>query len=174
MKRILYFLILPLLLAACATPPQPDPVLNAQPDPGQILAGGRRPMPGVLLTWGGTVQAVHNRRDKTLVEVLSYPLDKGHRPILERKPEGHFVAEMKGFIEPAELPIGRPVTVTGRYAGIARIQTGQSRTGPLPLLKGERLELWELPPAPSRKTPDVHFGIGVGTGGSGVGVGIGL
>lgn len=173
--RVLLVWSLVALLAGCAVPPpKPDPALNAQPSPAQILGGGRRPVPNALLKWGGTVQAVHNRRDKTLVEVLSYPLDARRRPILETGPTGPFVVEMKGFIEPADLPIGRPVTVTGHYAGIARIQFGEFRTGPLPLLKGEHLERWELPPARAGKMPEVHFGIGVGTGGSGVGVGIGL
>ena len=164
-----------MLLAGCtSSPPSPHPVLGAQPSPGQILAGARRPVPRALLTWGGTVQAVYNRRDTTLVEVLSYPLDAARHPILGAEPTGRFVVEMKGFLEPADLPIGRPVTVSGRYAGIARVSFGQRRTEPLPLLEGEQLDLWESPPAPARKSPEIHFGIGVGTGGSGVGVGIGL
>ncbi|RMG34748.1 MAG: hypothetical protein D6720_08585 [Gammaproteobacteria bacterium] len=174
MRTLLVWSLVVLLTGCSSSLPSPHPILGGQPSPGQILAGGRRPVPRALLTWGGTVQAVYNRRDATLVEVLSYPLDRSQHPIVGAESTGRFAVEMKGFIEPAELPIGRPVTVTGRYAGIARVPFGQSRTGPLPLLKGERLELWEMPPAASRKTPEIHFGIGVGTGGSNVGVGIGL
>lgn len=175
MIRHLRLMTLSLLLGACTSPSPlpPAPATGAGPTPGQILAGGRRPVPHALLTWGGTVQAIHNRRDTTLLEVMSYPLDPAHRPMLEQRPSGAFVVEMKGFIEPAELPIGRPVTVTGRYVGIARVPFGTSRTDPLPLLEGEALKLWEKP-VRSGRTPEVRFGIGVGTGGSGVSIGIGL
>lgn len=167
--RIFLFWSLVSLLAACATSPNPDPVLNAQPTAEAIANGRRVPVVGTLLTWGGTVQAVHNGRDKTLVEILQYPLDSGRRPILGRRAGGRFVVDMDGFIEPAELPIGRAVTVNGRYVGLS---TGP--TGALPRLHGLRFDLWERPPAPVRRSPEVHFGIGVGTGGGSVGVGIGL
>jgi starvation-inducible outer membrane lipoprotein len=166
-------LILALLLGACSTVPEVDPSLAGQVTPAQVLNGVGSPPPDQHVVWTGTVQSVHNLRDRTRVEILSYPPSRQRQPLRERPSTGRFVVEMKGFLEPTELPVGRPVTASGRLAGVHVYRQGDVGRR-LPLLIGDRLDAWPMPQADVRRRPDVRWGLGVGTGGSGVGVNIGL
>jgi len=167
-------LLLLLALAACTTLDGPDPALATQVTPRQLLSGHGMASEGETLVWGGTVNTVTNLRERTLIEILSYPLDRKHEPLLDRPASGSFVLEMEGFIEPAEMRVGLPVTSTGRYAGMLRYREGEFE-GRLPRLQGNDLQVWAMPPArATRQRPDVRWSIGVGTHGSGVGVSIGL
>lgn len=161
------------LLAACSSTPEPDPALQAQPTPAQLALAARNgdANAGRFLVWGGSVLKVSNKRDRTLIEILSHPLGRDRKPILQSPASGRFLLEMKGFVEPAGLPPGTRVSASGHFAGLEPV-AGRS----LPLLRGQRLQVWGAPPAksPARPRPDVRWNIGIGTGGSGVGVSIGL
>lgn len=173
MKRLLLPLLL--LLSACETLREPDPVLATQATPAQIVAAQRVPAEGQHLVWGGTVRSVTNLRERTRIEILSYPLDKERKPLRDRRATGTFLLEMDGFIEPAELRVGLPVTATGDYAGTLHYRE-HGREHRVPRLRGKGLHIWAEAPSArtTRPRPDVHWSIGVGTHGSGVGVSIGL
>lgn len=173
--RLLFPLLMLLLLSACSTLDGPDPALATQATPKQVLSGHAMPGEGETLVWGGTVSAVTNLRERSLIEILSHPLDRKRKPLLDLPASGSFVLEMEGFIEPAEIRVGLPVTATGRYAGMLRYREGEFE-GRLPRLQGSDLQVWAMPPAArsTRQRPDVRWSIGVGTHGSGVGVSIGL
>lgn len=173
--RLILSMLLPLLLSACSTLDGPDPALAIQATPKQVLSGHAIPGEGEILVWGGTVLRVTNLRERTLIEILSYPLDRERKPLLDLPASGSFVLEMEGFIEPAEMRVGLPVTATGQYAGMLRYREGDLQ-GQLPRLQGDDLQVWAMPPAARsmRQRPDVRWSIGVGTSGSGVGVSIGL
>lgn len=166
-------LLLVLSLGGCSTVDEADPILARQVTPAQIGMATRPPPASQLLVWGGRVQSVQNLRDRTRIEILSFPLDRQRRPLSDRRATGRFIFEMPGFVEPAGLPAGRAVTAIGRYAGSVGVRT-QGRVRQLPRLKGERLHVWPAAVSPARERPDVHWGIGIGTEGSGVGVSIGL
>ena len=173
MLRRSILLSLTLLLGACSTVPDVDPSLAGQVTPAQVLNGVGSPPPDKRVVWTGTVQSVQNLRDRTRVEILSYPPSRQRRPLSDQPSTGRFVVEMKGFLEPTGLPVGRPVTASGRLAGLTSYRLGDASRR-LPLLIGERLDAWPMPQTNVRPSPDVRFGIGVGTGGSGAGVSIGL
>jgi len=161
--------------AACTTVVEPDPVLAAQITPAQINAGMRQPAMDESLVWGGRVNLVTNLRDRTLIEIRSYPLSGKRKPLTDRPSSGNFVLEMDGFIEPAELRPGLLVTATGRYAGMLSYRE-QAQTQRLPRLRGSGMHVWASAPTArsSRQHPDVRWNLGIGTHGSGVGVSIGL
>lgn len=173
MKR--WFLPLLLLLSACETLREPDPALAAQVTPAQIIAAQRVPDGTRKLVWGGTVRAVTNLRERTRIEILSYPLDRERRPLRDRRATGLFVLEMDGFIEPAGLKPGLPVTATGHYAGTL-LYREREIAHRVPRLRGTGLHVWaDAPTVPAtHQRPDVRWNIGIGTHGSGVGVRIGL
>jgi starvation-inducible outer membrane lipoprotein len=168
-------LLLALLLAACTTVPEVDPALAGQVTPAQVLNGVGSPPADKRVVWTGTVQSVRNLRDRTRIEILSYPPGLERQPLLDLPSTGRFVLEMKGFLEPTELPRGLPVAASGRLAGVAVYRQGDAGRR-LPLLIGDHLDVWPMPEPRTRprSRPDVRWGIGVGTGGSGVGVNIGL
>ena len=175
LQRILVAVLGTTLLVACgAWQPQPDPVLAAQPTPVQVSGGTRTPFEGQQLTWGGTVLAVRNHARTTSLEILAYPLDAEQHPITGMSSHGRFIAEMDGFLEPREYPVGTRVTVQGLFAGVqeGRVGTAAYR---FPRLRGSRLKVWDTGESASRRVaPDVRFGIGIGSGGGGGGVSIGL
>lgn len=171
--RIVLSSVVMLLLVACASTGEPDPALAGQVTPAQIVAGSRVPEVGQHLVWSGTIQAVRNLRDRTLIEILSYPASRQRQPLLDRPATGLYVLEMEGFLEPARLPVGTTLTAGGEYMGLTEFRHGDVLRR-LPGLKGTRLDVWARPAATARQRPDVRFGVGVGSGGSGAGVSIGF
>jgi len=163
------------LLLGCQTQQQKaDARWASQATPQQVSSGSRIPAADQALTWAGKVQAVRNLKSSTHLEVLSYPLDAQGRPVLSGQTGGRFIAEMEGFLEPNEFPVGTPVTVKGHYARLLRGKVGDAAYV-FPLLLGDRLDVWQSEQVqPGADKPDVRWSIGVGTGGSGVGVGIGF
>lgn len=166
--------LLILSISGCSMHREVDPAWAQQVTPAQISAATRPPPARLQLVWGGSVQSVRNLRDRTRIEILALPLDRQRRPMLDGPASGRFIFEMPGFVEPAELPVGRLVTVIGDYAGKVGVRA-QGRVRQLPRLKGERLRVWPASDVHApRPRPDVHWGIGIGTEGSSVGVNIGL
>ena len=174
-QRFFAVVLLAAMLTACQSlQPKPDPVLAAQPSPVQVSGGTRVPPQGQALTWGGTVLAVRNHAQTTSVEILSYPLDAKQHPITGGSSNGRFIAEMEGFLEPREYPVGTRVSVSGLFA---RVEDGRVGTAayPLPVLRGRELKSWGAVESAGRRiAPDVRFGIGIGSGGGGGGVSVGF
>lgn len=168
-----FFLItafaLPLLLAACATD---RPAADRGPTPAEIAAGGQ--VQGEV-HWGGRIVAVTNQRDRTLVEVLALPLNAEGRPQTDARPEGRFIVERAGFLEPREYAADRLLEVRGALSGFIHGKVGEAPYR-FPMVRGEQLVLWPDASAyyPQTGTPRINFGVGVGSGGGGVGVGIGF
>jgi outer membrane lipoprotein len=152
-------------LAACATRIPPP----SGPTPAEVRARG---ITGGDVHWGGQIATVRNERDRTLIEVLALPLDSDGEPQTDLRPQGRFIVEKAGFLEPQEYASGRLVEVHGRLDGFTDGKVGDSPYR-YPVVVGERVRLWGRPG--SRIPP--RIGIGVGSGGGswgGVGIGIGF
>jgi outer membrane lipoprotein len=126
--------------------------------------------------WGGQIVKVENLTDRTLVEVLALPLDGSGVPQTNGEPQGRFIVDKSGFLEPQEYAVGRLVEVRGRLNGFTDGKVGQADYR-YPVVISERVTLVEG--GGSSRGPRVYpsIGIGVGSGGSswgGVGVGIGF
>ena len=136
---------------------------------------------GRLVMLGGEVLTAKRLKEGTQLEILQLPLDPAQRPDNERaESQGRFLALKEGFLDPATLVDGTPVTIVGEVTG--------ARTGPLdeteynyPTIQIKYLKVWERQPPYAGPTPGPRFGIFGGTGigfggrrsGGGVGVGIG-
>lgn len=173
--RVFGMLLVMVLMTACETHSgKPDPELASQPTPQQISRAERMPAEGILLIWTGKVQAVRNLARVTHIEVLSFPADTRRRPVTTEPTSGRFIAEMAGFLEPRELPLGTAVTVQGTYVRTVDGKVGEAAYR-YPLIRGQKLDVWHTEERAKRTdAPDVRWSIGVGSGGSGVGVGIGF
>ena len=72
---------------------------------------------GRVLTLGGEVLSAKLMKEGTRIEVLQLPLDS-QGPVSERTAsEGRFLAFQKEFLDPAKLPPGTRVTITGEVTG---------------------------------------------------------
>jgi len=172
--RTLFLLATLLLLAGCQSTGETRP---SGPVPAQLSATADPSVKGQRLTWGGSVIRVKNLQDRTLVEIMAYPLDSEGRPRTGQPSQGRFIADYKGFLEPAEYPVGRLVTVTGPMLGYLDGKVGEADYR-YPALQADGIRVWENRRSGSRVRPAVSVGVGVGggssSGWSNIGIGIGF
>jgi outer membrane lipoprotein len=159
------------LIAGCAGPrslggPTPDDVVTGRVDVQAVR-------------WGGQIVSVRNLSDRTLVEVLALPLDTDGRPQSDAPPQGRFLVERAGFLEPHVYASGRLLEVSGRLDGFADGRVGDAPYR-YPVVMADTLRLWDRPLPTWRDGPSIvpRIGIGIGSGSSGTrvdgGIGIGI
>lgn len=151
-------LLLPLLLAACATGPKyetSDVAMDITPGraavEGEVLRGKR-------VIWGGTIVASTNLAQATRLEVLAYPLDSSQRPQTSKEAGARFLILHSGYLETVDYAPGRLVTVRGLLAGTDEGMVGEKHYT-YPRVEAEQLYLW--PKASEPQEPRLQFGIGV-------------
>jgi outer membrane lipoprotein len=112
-------LIFPVVLAGCASA-VPKVIRTPMAEVPTVAQVQQTPNAyrGRLVRWGGTVLEVINREHRTDILILSRPLAADGRPRLEAEPDGRFIAEIVGFVEPAEVPQDRRLTLVGRISGV--------------------------------------------------------
>lgn len=145
---ILTLLLLSLLMACAATVPEPIrevPASNVllsevQQTPQQFI--------GMRVRWGGVIVQTHNRKDDTVIEIVSRRIGNDGRPILEDRSTGRFLAQLAGFYDPAIYMAGREITVVGALTGISEQALGDY-TYRYPQLSVTGVYLW-----PQRLAPE--------------------
>jgi outer membrane lipoprotein len=115
-RAFLLALLLPSLLAACATAPPLD-ATGARTGLQPYEIADEPVVDGDTVLWGGMIIEVRNLPDRTEIEVLAYPLDARQRPQLAQPGQGRFIAMLPGFVDPLVYPQGRFLTLRGRLAG---------------------------------------------------------
>lgn len=160
MRIVRRLLLLPLfLLAGCAAQPAfPDAPVDVAPMPYRVAADGARWLDREVV-WGGMVLDVRNFENHSEVEVLAFPLDRRQAPTPHAADQGRFIALLPGFADPATLPEGRFVTLTGRITGERR-GTLHTRSYLWPEVDVGRLHLW--PEDFRERRTRVAIGIGIG------------
>ncbi len=136
--------------------------LPSGPTPATLSATADPDVKGRVFTWGGSVLRVKNLADRTLVEVMAYPLDGESRPRTGGHSLGRFIADYKGFLEPAEYAVGRQVTVTGPLLGYMDGKVGEADYR-YPVLQADEIRLWR-DAARTWSRPAISIGVGVGGG----------
>ena len=141
------------LLAGCAT--TPDPLRDAVVEP--VTVDGVRAAPeryaGLRVRWGGSIVAVRNLADTTVVEVLSRPLKSSAAPKPDAFGTGRFRARVRGFLDPSDYAVDRWFTVVGEVSGAESGLVGE-HAYLFPLVEVESHRLWrsreeiEPPPRP--------------------------
>ncbi|HET6603611.1 MAG TPA: Slp family lipoprotein [Xanthomonadaceae bacterium] len=114
--RILCLPLLLLLTACASRQPVIVPAPAESPSPYGVMRAPASHLDDSVL-WGGMVLEVRNYERYSEVEILSFPLDRGQRPLPTARDQGRFIALLAGFADPAELPQGRFVTLLGRITG---------------------------------------------------------
>jgi outer membrane lipoprotein len=73
---------------------------------------------GRVVMVGGVVIRAKRTKDQTEIEVLQLPTEGGGPSTTERlRSEGRFLAVREGFLDPASVPPGTPITVIGVVTG---------------------------------------------------------
>lgn len=112
------FLVAAALLAAggCVTVPEPirdapadgPDLRTVQADPGRFQ--------GLVVRWGGTIAAVTNQAQASLVEIVARPLYESGRPVESAGSPGRFLVRIPGLVDPAIYAQGRAFTAVGAIA----------------------------------------------------------
>ena len=97
---------------------------------------------GQPAVFGGKVLTARRQKDGTKIEILQLPLDRSMRPGYDlTQSQGRFIAIYREFLDPATIPPGTRITVTGEVSG--------SMTQPLdetdytyPVLTINRVQVW--------------------------------
>ena len=115
------------LVAGCATYPLP-PELRDPPTPDLSIAEVRAaPVQhaGQVVRWGGKILEVRNLPQATEVEVLATALGDDGVPATGGGALGRFIAKIPDFLDPAEYPKDRRITVAGRVTGSRTRSVGE-------------------------------------------------
>lgn len=151
----LFFL---LLLSSCASTPEFNTTqVDRSLTPQGVVAEPAINL-GKMALWGGTILDTRNLTEATRIEILAYPLDASHRPLLESKPLGRFIIMSPGYLEPTTYAPGRLVTVLGKVIENQTGKIGES-SYTYAVINSEQLHLWSLDSG--NKKTSFHFGLGV-------------
>jgi outer membrane lipoprotein len=97
---------------------------------------------GQPVTFGGKVLAAKRLKEGTRIEVLQLPLMSTSQPFTDlSKSQGRFVALQKQFLDPATIPAGTFVTITGEVAGSVTMPLDETEYT-YPLLHVTNLRVW--------------------------------
>ena len=148
-------LVLILALAGCATTSEsPD---GSSQIPFTQIKNSPDSFRGQTVALGGEVLAAKRLKDATRIEVLQLPLSDSQVPTGDlTQSQGRFLALQREFLDPATIPHGTRITVTGEVTG--------SQTMPLdeteytyPVIEVRDIKVWpqmaEAPLYPYRPYP---------------------
>jgi outer membrane lipoprotein len=97
---------------------------------------------GQPVTFGGKVLAAKRLKEGTRIEVLQLPLTSSSQPVMDlSKSQGRFIALQKQFLDPATIPAGTFVTITGEVAGSLTMPLDETEYT-YPLLHVTNLRAW--------------------------------
>lgn len=99
---------------------------------------------GQPATFGGEVLAARRLKDGTRIEILQLPLTSSLQPTPDlSKSQGRFVAMQREFLDPATIPPGTFVTVTGEIAGSVTLPLDETEYN-YPILEIKNMRVWTL------------------------------
>ena len=94
------------------------------------------------MVFGGEVLTGRRLKDGTRIEILQLPLDKSTRPGYDlTQSQGRFIALQREFLDPATLPPGTSVTVTGEVTGSITLPLDETDYTD-PVIDIKRLQVW--------------------------------
>ncbi len=139
--------------AGCASVPEgiEDPGRDS-PDLATVR-GAPEAHQGETVRWGGTIAAVDNREDETLIAVVARDLQRHGQPREGDTTPGRFLARIDGFLDPAIYRTGRPITVRGTVDGTRKRAVGDYEYDHV-VVATTGHHLWPQPTA--RERDDLH------------------
>ncbi|HJT22356.1 MAG TPA: Slp family lipoprotein [Nitrospira sp.] len=129
-----------------AASPETNPISFAQ------LKAAPDSFKGQAVVFGGEVLAARRTKDSTRIEVLQLPLDSGYPVYDLTQSQGRFVAVQKEFLDPATLPLGTRITVSGNVTGTITLPLDETEYT-YPVIEVTRLNVWPRGSGASRVQP---------------------
>lgn len=100
---------------------------------------------GQAVTFGGEVLGAKRLKEGTRIEILQLPLTSSLQPTLDlTQSQGRFVAMQREFLDPATIPPGTFVTVTGEIVGAVILPLDETDYT-YPVVEIKNLHVWTKP-----------------------------
>ena len=140
-RTLLSIMALLVMLAGCASTQEADErqgftffQVKAMPDSFQ----------GQPAVFGGKVLTARRQKDGTRIEILQLPLDRSMRPVYDlTQSQGRFIAIYREFLDPATIPPGTRVTVTGQVSSSITLPLDETDYT-YPVLNINRVQVWDI------------------------------
>lgn len=132
------------ILSGCAlTRDQADTLPSGAPQIGSAqVKAAPESYNGQTVTFGGKVLGARRLKEGTRIEILQLPLTASLQPTMDlSKSQGRFVALQKEFLDPATVPPGTFLTVTGEMAGTITLPLDETEYT-YPLVRINNLRVW--------------------------------
>jgi len=144
-SRILFISASLLFAAGCASTESTSEngqAGTAQPTFAQVKATPDS-YKGQAVTFGGEVLGARRLKEGTRIEILQLPLTSSFYPTSDlTRSEGRFVAMQREFLDPATIPQGTFVTVTGELAGTITLPLDETEYS-YPIVEIKNLHVWK-------------------------------
>ena len=149
-----------LALTACASP-QGEDSSTAIPTAFLQVKAAPDSYRGQSVVFGGEVLAARRLKDGTRIEILQLPLDRSGRPVPDRtQSQGRFIAMHREFLDPATVPPGTRVVVTGEVTGSITLPLDETEYT-YPVLEARHIDVLPAPEAAARSSrPYPYMGPG--------------
>jgi len=120
---------------------------------------------GQSTVFGGKVLTARRQKDSTKIEVLQLPLDQSARPGYDlTQSQGRFIAVQREFLDPATLPPGTRITVTGIVSGSITLPLDETDYT-YPVIDIKRVQVWGGSEDVARRNNPYYMGPGSYWGG---------
>lgn len=97
---------------------------------------------GQSVTFGGKVLGARRLKEGTRIEILQLPLTPSSQPTMDlTKSEGRFLAMQREFLDPATIPPGTFLIVTGEIEGSVTLPFDETEYN-YPLVRINDLRVW--------------------------------
>lgn len=141
-RTLLSTIALLVTLTGCASTQEAGGVADAQTLTFLQIKTAPDSFKGQSVVFGGEVLTARRLKDGTRIEILQLPLDRSRRPEYDlTKSQGRFIAIQREFLDPATLPPGTSVTVTGEVAGTITLPLDETDYT-YPVIDIKRVQVW--------------------------------
>jgi outer membrane lipoprotein len=143
-RTLLSTVALLLTLAGCASTQETGDGSDAQTQALTFLQVKAAPdsLKGQAVVFGGVVLTARRLKDGTRIEILQLPLDRSTRPGYDlTRSQGRFIALQREFLDPATLPSGTRITVTGEVSGSITLPLDETDYT-YPVIDIKQLHVW--------------------------------
>jgi outer membrane lipoprotein len=141
-RTLLSTVALLVTLTGCASTQEAGDGSDAQAPTFLQVKAAPNSFEGQSVVFGGKVLTARRQKDGTRIEVLQLPLDRSTRPGYDlTQSQGRFIAINREFLDPATVPIGTRITVTGEVSGSITLPLDETDYT-YPVIEIKHVQVW--------------------------------
>lgn len=141
-QRLVYALALCFFITGCASSQEAGESSAASQVSFSQVKAAPDSFKGQSVVFGGKVLSARRLKEGTRIEILQLPLDRSGYPGTDlMQSQGRFVAMHKDFLDPATLPYGTRVTVTGEMTGSVTLPLDETEYI-YPVVEARHIQVW--------------------------------